>query len=181
VYEKLTEVIELHNKIGGFLLEEMQNLIASKQDKKKQCKDLHLPSSTISPIERQINKRYSSIELSTNIDKNSIHLYAYMDYWYGALYSLIEGYLKLGYIHNGVELLLDSDPSLLTSLKGYRHATFHYAKTYHNFPLKDGLLIEQKSVKWLNNLHNAFNDYVIKELLKPDIQCYIIKYLENTQ
>lgn len=203
VHEKLPELIEFHNTIGGLLHLKIKSLnnLPREQLNKEPAKKLFSPSSTITPEKFQMNQKTYSfyefvffnfmqyweqanvfrhhfyIELNNPDRKYDIHLFAYMDYWYGALWSLIEGYKELGYSHNQVKLLITSNDLVLTNLKAYRHSTFHYEKIYNNSSLTAGLLEDTKSVKWLTELHDAFNDYVIKELLKPDIQGFIVKKL----
>ena len=106
------------------------------------------------------------LEIIQNISsKSDIHLYTYMDYWYVALYTLIEAWRKLKEYKNcKIDSLLDlDDSSYLKKLKGRRHTMVHYHKQYTNGALS-ALITTEGNVLWLNNLHNAFNEYFIQKL-----------------
>lgn len=101
-----------------------------------------------------------------------IKAYAYMSYWYAALYVVVEGWQRLGLHDELIDELLDSPNVEL--LKLYRHGVFHFHEDYFNrrltLPLIDrgdapvawvGDLSTQLGrwfLSWFDEYHNATAD-----------------------
>lgn len=193
VHQQLPTIIEAHNTIGASLLKLVNKLRRPTLWHKKL-----LPSPTIRKVELYVNNENSEWKVffifldywvQTNFfrshflkirlhDANNISLLtSYMDYWYATLYTLIEGYIKLGYTNKVIDSLLIS--TNLEGLKGYRHSVFHFQKLYFNFALQGSILATKHAATWVGSLHEAFNQFVMKKLSDPEVQHYIIKHLEN--
>lgn len=80
---------------------------------------------------------------------------AYMCYWYGGLYVVIEGYQRLKLADSVVDKLLSSPNTGL--LKGFRHGVFHYQRKYFDERFMN-LITQGESVRpWVQSLHREFD------------------------
>ena len=87
---------------------------------------------------------FESLALKSNLDEFLVQmdLMMYMSYWYGTLFTVIEGWQDLHLEDHKIENLLVSDKIEL--LRRYRNGVFHYQKTYNDtrFKLtKNGLTV----------------------------------------
>lgn len=85
----------------------------------------------------------------------------FMSYWYGSLYTVIEGWRELGLHDPKIDQLLTS-PNV-EALRLFRNATFHYQSQWlhvkhHTF------MASPDSVPWVRRLHAAFSRYFLAEM-----------------
>jgi hypothetical protein len=86
----------------------------------------------------------------------------YMSMWYGTLFVVLEGYLKLGINDSKVEILL-SESEKIKALKLYRNATFHFQKEYLSQKC-DKILADKNSAVWVHAIHDAFSVFFFEYL-----------------
>lgn len=92
---------------------------------------------------------------------DGIRGYAYMSYWYAALYVVIEGWQKLGLHDPKIDELLES-PNL-ELLKLYRHSVFHFHEDYFNEPLTTPFVERgEPAVIWVRSLSNEFGRWFLE-------------------
>lgn len=96
---------------------------------------------------------------SLNSDEG-IKAYAYMSYWYAALYVVVEGWQRLGLHDDRVDELLDSPNVEL--LKLYRHGVFHFHEDYFNQHLTLPLIDRGDApVAWVRDLSNELGRWFL--------------------
>lgn len=91
---------------------------------------------------------------------DGIRAYAYMSYWYAALYVVIEGWQRLGLRDEVIDGLLESPNVEL--LKKYRHGVFHFHEDYFNEHLTTPLIERgDNPVEWVRSLSSAFGRWFL--------------------
>jgi hypothetical protein len=91
---------------------------------------------------------------------DGIRGYAYMSYWYAALYVVIEGWQKLGLRDEAIDRLLESPNVELLRL--YRHAVFHFHEDYFNEHLTTPFVERGESpVGWVRSLSDEFGRWFL--------------------
>jgi hypothetical protein len=99
----------------------------------------------------QFRSRGESFSMKTD---NGIRGYAYLSYWYAALYVVVEGWQKLGLYDDEIDRLLESPNVEL--LKLYRHGVFHFHEDYFNESLTLPLIeTGDNPVEWVRALSSA--------------------------
>lgn len=79
-----------------------------------------------------------------------ITAFAYMSYWYTALYVVVEGWKRLGLEDEEIDKLLSSDNVEL--LKLFRHGVVHFHEDYINEHLALPFISENESPAWVAEL-----------------------------
>ena len=87
--------------------------------------------------------------IMTGVKLKAMQVGTFMEYWYGGLYVVCEGWQELGLKDEAVDKLL-ADPKLKL-LRKYRNAAFHYQKDYLN-PKHQGLIDDPESVDYVRSL-----------------------------
>lgn len=80
---------------------------------------------------------------------------AYMCYWYGGLYVVIEGYRSLKLSDPAIDQLLLSGNTKL--LKCFRHGVFHYQRKYFDKRFMNFIQHGESVVAWVSSLHKEFD------------------------
>jgi hypothetical protein len=87
-----------------------------------------------------------------------------MQYWYSALFVVVEGFRDDLKLHDPkIDALLQSPYA--EDLKYMRHATFHYQKHFVS-PKMLRILASTDSVPWVWSLHQAFDEFFLREVPK---------------
>lgn len=90
----------------------------------------------------------------------------FMDFWYGSLYVVVEGWRDLNLSDPVVDPYLAS-PNL-DLLRLYRNGAFHYQPDYWSHKRTDLMVKGNKEVAWLHGLHAALGAFFLRELaVKP--------------
>lgn len=85
-----------------------------------------------------------------------------MQYWYGALFVVVEGFRDDLKLHDPkIDALLQSPYA--EHLKYMRHATFHYQKPFVSEKMLR-ILGSKDSVPWVWSLHQAFREFFQREI-----------------
>jgi len=85
----------------------------------------------------------------------------YRDYWYAAVFVVVEGYNKLGLADHDTEALLASD--LVQKLGLYRHGVDHFQIKYFS-PTHGALAMMPDTFKWVTDLYFALGHFLLAEL-----------------
>jgi hypothetical protein len=80
---------------------------------------------------------------------------AYMCYWYGGLYVVIEGYEDLKIADPAIDGLLASGNKRL--LKCFRHGVFHYQRRYFDKRFMNFMTKGENVIQWVESLHREFD------------------------
>ena len=80
---------------------------------------------------------------------------AYMSYWYGGLYVVIEGYRRLKLRDMAIDKLLLSRNTML--LKKFRDGVFHYQPQYFDNRFMNLITQGKGVVQWVSSLHREFD------------------------
>jgi hypothetical protein len=92
---------------------------------------------------------------------DGIRSYAYLSYWYSALYVVVEGWQKLDLHDQRIDELLES-PNV-EHLKLYRHGVFHFHEDYFNEPLTLKLIkSDDEPVAWVRTLSNELGRWFLE-------------------
>jgi hypothetical protein len=91
--------------------------------------------------------------------------YAYMSYWYAALYVVVEGWQRLDLHDDRVDALLSSEHIEL--LKLYRHGVFHFHEDYINTYLTMPFIGADQSPAWVAELSQEIGRWFIEWYDKP--------------
>jgi hypothetical protein len=94
-------------------------------------------------------------------------LYMYMDYFYAALFVVLEGYEKLGLSDPDTEALLDQ--ALISKLRRQRKGAYHYVVKYYS-PEHMALVVTPGSAEWARNLYYALGHFLLRELARIKAQ-----------
>lgn len=86
--------------------------------------------------------------------------FAYVSYWFAALYVVTEGWHKLGLSDSKIDALLDS--SYCDLLKRYRNGVFHYQKTYFDRRFRDFIDKGDDIAEWADKVHNEVSRYFLE-------------------
>jgi hypothetical protein len=84
-----------------------------------------------------------------------------MSYFYSAMYVLVEAWKELGYHDAKIDSLLDSP--LLDLLRRFRNATFHFQRNFVSGKWADFIEAGEESSQWIQELRNAFSDFLLRE------------------
>jgi len=99
--------------------------------------------------------------IMTGIKLRAMPVGTFMDYWYGGLFVVCEGWKELKLQDDAINQLLD-DPKL-DLLKRFRNAAFHYQKDYLN-PKHQGLIDDRESVKYVRSLSQELGRWFLEHL-----------------
>ena len=99
--------------------------------------------------------------IMTGINLRAMPVGTFMDYWYGGLFVVCEGWKELKLKDEAIDLLLD-DPKL-DLLRRFRNAAFHYQKDYLN-PKHQGLIDDPESVKYVRSLSQELGRWFLEHL-----------------
>lgn len=92
---------------------------------------------------------------SRDIGLTKLLAQAYMCYWYGGLYVVIEGYRNLKLADPAIDDLLGSHNARL--LKCFRHGVFHYQRKYFDKRFMNFITQGENVVPWVASLHRVFD------------------------
>ena len=84
-------------------------------------------------------------------------IFAYMSFWYGALFVVIEGWKQLRLKDGPVELLLSF--TNVDLLKRYRNGTFHFQRHYFDSRLVAFVELGADNYVWADVLSDKLGDY----------------------
>jgi len=85
----------------------------------------------------------------TGINLGVMPVGTYMEYWYGGLYVVCEGWKDLGLEDDTIDNLLENE--LLDSLRLFRNSVFHFQQDYCS-PKKNSFINSPGSVDYIRNL-----------------------------
>ena len=95
----------------------------------------------------------------------SIEEFMYISLWYAQLYTVIEGWKKLGLQDGAVDiLLLQADHVDL--LRRYRNGVDHFQKGYFSTKFTNFVAMTDSAL-WIRSLHTAIGNYFLQRLLQP--------------
>lgn len=95
----------------------------------------------------------------------SIEEFMYISLWYAQLYTVIEGWKKLGLQDGAVDiLLLQADHVDL--LRRYRNGVDHFQKDYFSTKFTNFVAMTGSAL-WIRSLHTAMGNYFLQRLLQP--------------
>lgn len=92
----------------------------------------------------------------------------YMNFWYGELHVVIEGWQELGLSDPIVDGLLDS-PNL-ELLKRYRNGVFHFQKDYFDDRFIDFMTKGRDTASWVFDVNDAIGTYFLTRFAKERTQ-----------
>ncbi len=104
---------------------------------------------------------YGSLSPIENFDPDS---HAYMGFWYSMIYCVVEGYTKLCFSNDKINLLLNEQDR--RRLIKYRHSFTKCHKAYFNYHLTGDLLNRPGAAAWINELHDSLGHYLLYEMKK---------------
>jgi len=94
-----------------------------------------------------------------------LHTPVHLDLWYACLFVVVEGYRKEKIHDQGVTNLL-RDAKKLALLREFRNSVLHYSPDYTDArQLK--LFEEADFVEWVNALHDAISDFLLRPANEP--------------
>jgi hypothetical protein len=93
---------------------------------------------------------------------NTLHFEArmYLDYWWAALYVVVEAYEKLGLYDAATEKLLKSP--LRSKLNSHRAGTYHFREQYFDLDVLD-LAIADGGAQWATALGTALGTCLLRQ------------------
>lgn len=95
----------------------------------------------------------------------SIEEFMYISLWYAQLFTVIEGWKKLGLQDGAVDiLLLQADHVDL--LRRYRNGVDHFQKDYFSMNFTNFVAMTGSAL-WIRSLHIAIGNYFLQRLLQP--------------
>jgi hypothetical protein len=96
------------------------------------------------------------------VDPEHIERFMYMSFWYGELYTVIEGWRELKLKDKTVDALL-ADSDMVELLRRYRNGSFHYQSTYFDDRFIDFMKMDD-SAEWIRKLNKALGAYFLSSL-----------------
>jgi hypothetical protein len=91
-----------------------------------------------------------------------VRMYTYLNYWYGGLYIVIEGWRKLQLTDPVIDELLTSPNVEL--LRRYRNGAFHFQKDYFDDRFEAFTDKGMEAIEWVRSLHRGFSRFFLKWL-----------------
>ena len=88
--------------------------------------------------------------------------FLYLSSWYGLMYVVIEGWIKLDLHDPQIDSLLES--AFVDTLRRYRNGVFHYQRNYFDRRFKEFIEGKEKSAKWIRELRNEFSRYFLNRI-----------------
>lgn len=105
-------------------------------------------------------------ELAMKADLNQyqvqMDIMMYMSYWYGTLYTVVEGWKDLKYKDNKIDSLLDS--TTIDILRRYRNGVFHYQENYNDRRFTDLYSEGKTSVVLIRTLNEELARYFLENM-----------------
>jgi hypothetical protein len=83
--------------------------------------------------------------------------FAVLGVWYGLLYVVIERYRDLDYRDEAIDAVLANE-AMVSALRRFRNATFHFQATPFSNKLIDFLTAESSEI-WIRELNRAFRHF----------------------
>lgn len=94
--------------------------------------------------------------------QTQMDLMMYMSYWYGTLYTVVEGWKELNYSDSKIDGLLDS--STIELLRRYRNGVFHYQQNYSDNRFTDLYAEGKDAVVLIRKLTEELGRYFLEKL-----------------
>jgi hypothetical protein len=88
------------------------------------------------------------------------HTRIHLDFWYGCLYVVIEGWRQESITDAATDTLL-LNKKKVNLLRESRNATFHYHPKYIE-PRVDAVYSDEEFVQWVHALHDAMSDFFLR-------------------
>lgn len=107
---------------------------------------------------------------NTNIDNiyqycsriNNTSIHTYRDLWVASIFIVIEGYKKLKLNDNKIDNLISENKKGISELREFRNSICHFEiPSQRNKKMKK---LNNLSIKWLQELHFAFAEYLLTAL-----------------
>lgn len=94
--------------------------------------------------------------------QSQMDLMMYMSYWYGTLYTVVEGWRELNYSDSKIDSLLDS--STIELLRRYRNGVFHYQQNYSDNRFTDLYAEGKDAVVLIGELNEELGRYFLEKM-----------------
>ncbi len=97
-------------------------------------------------------------------DERKAHWEPYMAYWYGGLYTVVEGWQELGLSDTSIDELLEHEQNV-DLLRRYQNGAFHFQPDYFDERFVK-VWAADSTVPWIRTLHGEFTRWFEKDLPK---------------